>query len=343
VREKRFRAPPDRPGRRPTAPGAARGRGSGARAGPAGGGPCYDAAMPSTHPAAPPGGDPPAVDHTGPGAVASAAAAAAALRALPGLDPDVAAQGPEVALVLGSGLGPLADEIEGAVSVDYREVPGMPTSTAPGHAGRFVLGRLEGRRVVAMQGRIHAYEGHRAAACAYPIRVLHALGARRLVATNACGGLDAHWRAGDLMLHLDFVNHTFDHALTGPEDGATPRFPVTFDAYDPAYLELVRAAARRLDVGLREGVYLAIAGPAYATRAELRAFRSWGADAIGMSTVHEVTMARALGMRVVGLSVVTDMALPDAPHHASGDDVLRMATASGARFRSLVRALLPAL
>ena len=163
--------------------------------------------------------------------------------------------------------------------------------------------------------------------------MLHALGAERLVVTNACGGLDPHWRAGDLMLQLDFINHTFDHALTGPSDGVGPRFPVTFDAYDEGYLDRARAVARRLDLRLREGV----------TRAELRAFRAWGADAIGMSTVHEVTMARSLGMRVLGLSVVTDMALPDGSEHATGDEVLRVANLAGERFRALVRALLPEL
>jgi purine-nucleoside phosphorylase len=281
--------------------------------------------------------------HVGPASVAWAGAAADTLRALDGLDPAIVAAGAELALVLGSGLGPLADEIEDAVSLPFAEVPGMPGSTAPGHAGRFVLGRLGGRRVVAMQGRLHAYEGHRAATCAYPVRVMHALGATRLLVTNACGGLDPHWRAGDLLLQLDYINHTFDSALSGPADGVGPRFPVTFDAYDAAYQELARGAARRLDLRLREGVYLAIAGPAYATRAELRAFRAWGADAIGMSTVHEVALARSLGMRVLGLSVITDMALPDASAHATGDEVLRMAAASGERFRSLLRALLPEL
>jgi purine-nucleoside phosphorylase len=297
------------------------------------------------HPAAGPGADADRAGsmHVGPAAVAWSAAAAASLRSLAGLDPGIAADGVEVALVLGSGLGPLADEIEHAVSLPYAAVPGMPPSTAPGHAGRFVLGRLGGRRVIAMQGRLHGYEGYRAATCAYPVRVMHALGATRLVVTSACGGLDPHWRAGDLLLQLDFVNHTFDHALSGPVDGVGPRFPVTFDAYDADYRELARGVARRLDLHLREGVYLAIAGPAYATRAELRAFRAWGADAIGMSMVHEVTVARSLGMRVLGLSVVTDMALPDAHDHATGDEVLRMATAAGERFRSLVRALLPEL
>lgn len=298
---------------------------------------------PSDHPAAEAAAPAGAPVHVGPDAVRWARAAAAVLRATPSLHPDLATHGPEVALVLGSGLGPLADAIDGAVAVPYGAVPGMPDSTAPGHAGRFVLGHLEGRRVVAMQGRLHAYEGYSAALCAFPVRVMHALGAERLLVSNACGGLDPHWAAGDLMLQLDFVNHTFDHALTGPADGVGPRFPVTFDAYDAGYLDVARAAARRLDLRLREGVYLAIAGPAYATRAELRAFRSWGADAIGMSTVHEVTVARSLAMRVLGLSMVTDMALPDASHHASGDDVLAMADAEGARFRALVRAVLPAL
>jgi len=281
--------------------------------------------------------------HIGPAAVTTARAAAAALRATHGLPADLRDDGFELALILGSGLGPLAEEVEDAVSVPFSEVPGMPASTAPGHAGRFVLGRLAGRRVVLLQGRLHAYEGYPASTCAFPVRVLHALGAERLVVTNACGGLDPHWRAGDLMLQLDFINHTFDHALTGPADGVGPRFPVTFDAYDEAYLESARATARRLDLRLREGVYLAIAGPAYATRAELRAFRAWGADAIGMSTVHEVTMARSLGMRVLGLSVVTDMALPDGREHATGDEVLRVANVAGERFRALVRALLPEL
>jgi len=297
---------------------------------------------PSNDPAS--GSDrPDAYGHVGPPAVATARAAAAALRSTRDLPSDLRDESFELALILGSGLGPLADEVEDAVSVPFSEVPGMPDSTAPGHAGRFVLGRLSGRRVALLQGRLHAYEGYPASTCAFPVRVLHALGAERLVVTNACGGLDPHWRAGDLMLQLDFINHTFDHALTGPSDAVGPRFPVTFDAYDEAYLESARAVARRLDVRLREGVYLAIAGPAYATRAELRAFRAWGADAIGMSTVHEVTMARSLGMRVVGLSVVTDMALPDGSEHATGDEVLRVANLAGERLRALLRALLPEL
>jgi len=251
---------------------------------------------------------------------------------------------PEVALVLGSGLGPLADEIEVDAEIPYGELPGFVASTAPGHAGRLVVGRLDGRPVVAMRGRMHPYDGLPAAQVAFPVRVMHALGASRLVVSNACGGLDPHWRAGDLMLQLDLINHTFQNPLIGPNDDALgPRFPVMFDAYDPAYREVVRTTARSLDVPLREGVYLAVSGPSYATRAELRMFRAWGADAIGMSTVFEVLAARHEGMRVVGLSNVTDLAIPDRDEHATGQDVLEVAAASGATFRRLVRAVVPQL
>lgn len=251
---------------------------------------------------------------------------------------------PEVALILGSGLGPLADEIEIETEVGYDEIPGFVASTAPGHAGRLVLGALDGRPVVAMRGRMHPYDGVPAAQVAFPVRVMHALGARSLLVSNACGGLDPNWRAGDLMLQLDLINHTFQNPLIGPNDDALgPRFPVLFDAYDPAYLEIARRTARRLDVPLREGVYLAVSGPSYATRAELRAFRAWGADAIGMSTVFEVMAARHEGMRVLGLSTVTDLAIPDRDHHATGDEVLEVAAASGATFRRLVRAVVPQL
>lgn len=250
---------------------------------------------------------------------------------------------PEIALVLGSGLGPLADEIDAEAVLPYADIPGMPVSSAPGHAGRLVIGTLAGRRVVAMQGRVHLYEGFSSAQCAFPIRVMHGLGARTLVVSNACGGLAPSFRAGELMLHLDLINASGQNPLTGPNNDAGPRFPVMFDCYDPLYLDVARATALRQDLLLREGVYLAVAGPSYATRAELRAYRGWGADAIGMSTVHEVIQARHLGMRVLGLSTVTDMALPDRQEHATGDDVLRVAAESSTRFRALVRALLPEL
>ena len=255
-----------------------------------------------------------------------------------------AATKPEVALILGSGLGPLADEIDVEAIVPYEEIPGMTRSTAPGHSGKLYLGKLAGRRVVAMKGRVHLYDGVSASAIGFPVRLMHELGAQSLIVSNACGGLEPSWQAGDLMLQTDFINATGTNALLGPNDDSRgPRFPVLFDCYDPTYAELARSAARREGVRLREGVYLAISGPAYATRAELRAYRQWGADAIGMSTVHEVTVARHEGVRVLGLSCITDMALPDAQQHVSGDEVVKMAERSGEVFRRLVRAVLPEL
>ncbi len=265
------------------------------------------------------------------------AAAVAAVREKSGLEP-------ELGLILGSGLGPLADAINVDAVLPYGELPGFAPSTAPGHAGELVLGTLSGRRVVAMKGRLHFYEGVGAAQAAFPVRLMRALGASTLLVSNACGGLNPNWRAGDLMLQLDLINFTFANPLVGPNDPERgPRFPVTFDALDPAYLELARTTARAEDITLREGVYLAVSGPSYATRAELRMFRAWGADAIGMSTVHEVLVARHEGMRVLGLSVVTDMALPDAHAHADEHEVLAVAARSGPNFQRLVRALLPHL
>lgn len=250
---------------------------------------------------------------------------------------------PEVGLILGSGLGPLADEIDG-VSIPYSDIEGMPVSTAPGHAGRLVLGTLEGRAVVAMQGRVHPYEGFSASQCSFPVALMERLGVASLVVSNACGGLNHGFAAGDLMLQLDLINATGQNPLIGPlADPALERFPVMFDCYDPAYLVAARGAAQGLGITLREGVYLAITGPSYATRAELRAFITLGADAIGMSTVFEVIRARQLGLRVLGLSVVTDMALPDGHEHATGDEVIAVAHRSGETFRRLVRAVLPAL
>ncbi|MFO7546880.1 MAG: purine-nucleoside phosphorylase [Trueperaceae bacterium] len=250
---------------------------------------------------------------------------------------------PEIALILGSGLGPLADGIEADAVVPYREIPGMPIASAPGHAGRLVIGTLAGRRVVAMQGRVHPYEGHSAAACVFAVDVMYALGARSMVVTNACGGLDPNFRAGELLLHLDFINATGMNPLIGPNQEPLPRFPVMFDCYDPAYRDIARRTALGEEIVLREGIYLAITGPSYATRAELRAFRTLGADAIGMSTVLEVIRARHLGIRVVGLSAITDLAIPDLDLHATGDEVLEMAARIGETFGRLVRGLVPEL
>lgn len=263
-------------------------------------------------------------------------AAAAAVRARAALQP-------KVGLVLGSGLGGLAEEVDG-VSIPYADIPGMPVSTAPGHAGKLHVGRLEGREVVVMQGRVHLYEGFTVRQVTFPVALMRALGVTSLVVTNACGGLDPNFRAGELMLQVDFINMTGQNPLIGPlDDPSLERFPVMFDCYDPDYREAARAAALRNGIPLREGVYLAITGPSYATRAELRAYRTLGADAIGMSTVYEVLRARQLGMRVLGLSAITDMAIPDAHEHATGEEVVAMAQRMGESFKRLIRAVLPEL
>jgi purine-nucleoside phosphorylase len=248
---------------------------------------------------------------------------------------------PDVAIILGSGLGPLADEIQTQSVIPYGEIPGFATSTAPGHEGKLFLGTLAGKNIVAMKGRVHYYEGHGAQKTTFPVRVMKSLGASTLLVSNACGGLNPNWHAGDLMLQLDFINFTGDNPLIGANDDKQgPRFPVMFDCYDAAFNDITRETARRENILLREGVYLAISGPSYATRAELRMFRNFGADAIGMSTVHEVIVARHLGMRVLGLSTVTDMAVADGHDHADEQSVLDMAAKSGGTFRKLVKAIL---
>ncbi len=246
---------------------------------------------------------------------------------------------PEIAIVLGSGLGPLADEIADAVVIPYGEVPGFPVSTAPGHEGKLILGKLAGRSVLAYKGRVHYYEGYPMSQVIFPVQAGYFLGAKSFIVTSAAGGLNPNFSAGDFMMHNDFINFMGDNPMIGPNDERLgPRFPVTFDAYDAGLQEVARSVARRQDVLLREGVYLAISGPSYASRSELRMFRyGMYADAIGMSTVPEVIALRHLGARVLGLSTITDMALADSRHHANEQEVLRMAAKRGPVFRKLVR------
>lgn len=250
---------------------------------------------------------------------------------------------PEIAIILGSGLGPLADEVENPTVLDYKDIPHFPESTVSGHAGKLVFGTLAGKNVVVMQGRIHLYEGMSARTVVFPVALFNELGVEKLVVTNACGGLNPNFSAGDLMVQLDFINYTGQTPLEGPNEEPYPRFPVMYDCYDAEYIDSAIAAARELDIDLQRGVYLAISGPAYSTRAESRAYRQWGADTIGMSTVHEVIKARHFGMRVLGMSCVTDMAVADGSGHADHESVLATAERSGANFRALVKKVLPTL
>jgi purine-nucleoside phosphorylase len=251
---------------------------------------------------------------------------------------------PELGMVLGSGLGPLADEIEAVVSFSYASLPNFPQSTAPGHEGKLVLGRLEGKNVLGYKGRVHCYEGYTPAQTAFPQRVGFFLGARTFILTSAAGGLNPGWSAGELMLHGDYINYASLSPLTGPNDERLgPRFPVMFDAYDPQLRALAHKVARAQDFTLREGVYAWWPGPQFASRAELKLLRTLGADAIGMSTVPEVIALRHLGARVLGLSTITDMAVPERDHHATEQEVLEVAARSGALFRRFVRGILAAI
>ena len=233
---------------------------------------------------------------------------------------------PEVALILGTGLGGLAKEIDCSAQVSYDEIPGFPVPTVESHAGRLLLGTLGGRRAVAMQGRFHCYEGYSMQQITFPVRVMRALGADKLVVSNACGGMNPLWSAGDLMLISDHINLLGDNPLIGPNDEALgPRFPDMSAPFDPGLREITRSVARDLKITLREGVYVAVSGPNLETPAEYRFLRGIGADVVGMSTVPEVIVAKHGGMRVLGVSIITDDCLPDALEPANVDRIIATA------------------
>lgn len=223
---------------------------------------------------------------------------------------------PRVGVVLGSGLGAVADAVSDPVVVGYEDLPGFPRPTVAGHAGRAVLGHISGVPVAVLQGRAHLYEGGPMDALRVPVRTLRAAGAEILVLTNAAGSLRPEVGPGRLMAITDHINLTGVNVLTGPNDDAVgPRFPPMGAAYDPALLAQLRDVARELDIELVEGVYLAVSGPSFETPAEIRAFGRLGADAVGMSTVHETTVARHCGLRVAAVSAITNLAegLSDEP------------------------------
>ena len=222
----------------------------------------------------------------------------------------------------------------------YQSIPGFPLSTVETHAGRLLLGRLAGRSVVAMQGRFHRYEGYSLEQITFPVRVMHALGARTLLVSNACGGMNPLWNAGDLVLLSDHVNLLGDNPLVGHNDERLgPRFPDMSAPYDPGLRALARAAALDLGIVLREGVYVAVPGPNLETRAEYRMLRGIGADVVGMSTVPEVIVAVHQGMRVVGFSIITDQCLPDALEPADISRIIATAAEAEPRLTRLITAL----
>lgn len=242
---------------------------------------------------------------------------------------------PVAGMVLGSGLGGLAKRIEDQRFIPYADLPGFEMPTIPGHLGRLIIGTLSGRPVVALAGRFHVYEGHSAARSTFPVRVLHALGAPVLLLSNAAGGIRPTLNAGDLMIIRDHVNLTWHNPLIGPVVPGDERFPDMSEPWDPALRALLADSAAAAGVPVSEGVYFGLTGPSYETPAEVRMLERLGADAVGMSTVHEVIVARAIGMRVAGMSCITNKAAGLADQAISHEDVIEVTKAAGEKFEQV--------
>ena len=246
---------------------------------------------------------------------------------------------PSVGIILGSGLGNLVEQISDQVCIDYHELPHFPQTTVAGHAGRLVLGRIGDTVVMAMQGRFHYYEGHDMRTVAYPTAFMKSFGVRTLVVSNAAGGINRDFAPGDLMLITDHLNLFASNPLIGLNDERLgPRFPDLTDAYSPRLIALADEAAQALGTNLRRGVYAGVSGPCFETAAEIRYFERGGADAVGMSTVPEVITARYLGLEVLGISCITNMATGIAKVRHAHEDVMRIANEASERFCALVAA-----
>jgi purine-nucleoside phosphorylase len=247
---------------------------------------------------------------------------------------------PKIALVLGSGLGAFADEFAGAKKIPYAKIPHFPQSTAIGHAGQLVLGKVDGVEVAGMQGRVHLYEGYSPQQVVFPVRVFARMGVKAVILTNAAGGVNLNYSAGALVAIRDHINLQGVNPLIGPNDGRFGvRFPDMTQAYDPEFRKFVAGAGKKLSMNLHEGVYLALPGPNYETPAEIHSFRTLGADLVGMSTVPEVLAARHAGIRVLGISCVTNMAAGVTGHALTAEEVF----ATGARVKNEFIALLKAV
>lgn len=245
---------------------------------------------------------------------------------------------PEVGIVLGTGLGALVDDIEISETLDYAGLPHFPVSTVESHSGRLIFGQLEGRAVVAMQGRFHFYEGYSLQQVVFPIRVMRRMGVETLVVSNACGGMNPFYRRGDLMRIDDHINLIGDNPLRGPNiDELGPRFPDMSEPYDAGLGALADRVALEAGIRMHAGVYVAVAGPCLETRAEYRFLRGIGADVVGMSTVPEVIAARHAGMRVLGISIVTDECFPDALEPVDLEEIIAAAGEAEPKLTRVIR------
>jgi purine-nucleoside phosphorylase len=251
---------------------------------------------------------------------------------------------PEIGIILGTGLSSLGDEIEGPIRIPYPDVPHFARSTVESHTGELVLGTLAGRRVIAMKGRFHHYEGWTMRQITHPVRVMKALGAETLVVSNACGGMNPQWRVGDLMLMDDHINLLGDNPLRGINDSALgPRFPDMSEPYDRKLAALAEEVALQERIVLRRGVYVAVPGPNLETRAEYRFLRALGADVVGMSTVPEAIVAAHQGTRTLGFSIITDACFPDALKPARVEDIIKVAGEAEPKLNRLVKGVLKRL
>jgi len=245
---------------------------------------------------------------------------------------------PEIGIILGTGLGSLADHIENPIIIDYKDVPEFPVSTVVGHAGRLLIGTLEGKRVIAMQGRFHYYEGYSMQDITLPVRAMKVLGVKLLIASNACGGLNPGFAAGDIMAITDHINFMGSNPLIGANlEEFGPRFPDMSEVYSKEYIAHLDNIAQRSNTKLQKGVYCAVSGPNYASKAELRMLIAVGADTIGMSTIPECMVARHSNMKVLGVSCITDMAIPDNLIPPTHEEIVKVAEGVKPKFVSLLK------
>lgn len=248
---------------------------------------------------------------------------------------------PQIGIILGSGLGELADEIDNKAIFRFQEIPHFPHPTIEGHKGNIVLGTLEEKKVMAMQGRIHYYEGYSMQQITFPVRLMKAMGINSLILTNACGGLNPSFNPGDLMLILDHINLMGDNPLIGQNEAQLgPRFPDMAEVYSERLIELARNVARKEGITLKEGIYTAVTGPSYETRAEIRFIKTIGSDAVGMSTVPEAIVAVHSGIELLGISCITDVVTGEKGQHVTHEEVLKTVNKAKNNFKRLLRAIL---
>jgi len=247
---------------------------------------------------------------------------------------------PETAIILGTGLGQLATEITDDYSFDYKDIPNFPLSTVEGHSGKLIFGKLGGRDIMAMQGRFHFYEGYSMKEVTFPIRVMYELGIKTLFVSNASGGMNPDFRIGDLMIIRDHINMFPEHPLHGKNFPTGPRFPDMHQAYDPELIALAKEIGQEKGIRLTEGVYMGTQGPTFETPAEYRMFRIMGADAVGMSTVPEVIVARHCGIRVFGMSIITDLGVEGKPVEVSHEEVQEAANRAQPQMTEIMREMI---